>query len=196
MGGYIYKYINNDSGDVVYVGKSNNQYTLITRLHTHSRQNSWSLNTTIEFAAVPPDYDLSKAETAAINYYRVNGVMKNINHQVGEMSKDEAGDLLRKMNLTWVVIDPNDILPKDNLPKPGGIVVYLEHGFLMGIYIITQIVYTSKGANYKLFSTEYCKVPLKGLSYDELTGSSKYHYWTRELFEKLADKYGWDHVDY
>ena len=195
MGGYIYKYINNYSGDIVYVGKSNNQYTLLNRLQTHAKQSSWSLNTTVEFAAVPPDFDLSQAETAAINFYQVKGVMQNVK-QVGEMSKDEAAELLRHMNLTWVAIDPNHILPEDNLPRPGGIVVYLEHEMLMGIYIITQIIWTSKGAKYKLFSTDYCKVPLKGLSYEELTGSGKYRYWTRELFEKLADKYGWDHVDY
>lgn len=195
MGGYIYKYINNYSGDVVYVGKSKNQYSLITRLHTHATNSGWSINTTVEFAAVPREYDLSKAETAAINFYFIKGITQNIN-QVGEMPKNEAGEMLKRMHLTWVPIDLDNILPDDNLPKPGGIVVYLEHEMLMGIYIITQIVYTSSGVVYKLFSTDYCKVPLHGLTYEEMTSDGKYHYWTPELFRKIAVKYGWDNVDY
>ena len=195
MGGYIYKYINNYSGDVVYIGKSNNQYTLIQRLRHHKKNDSWSINTTVEFAAVPPDYDLSKAETAAINYYYINGITRNIS-QVGEIPRDESYDLLKKMNLKWIPIDIDHILPDDNLPKPGGIVVYIEHEAVMGIYIITQIVYTSKGVVYKLFSADYSPTPKRGLTYEELTRTSKYHYWTPELFSQIATKYGWDHVDY
>jgi len=195
MGGYIYKYINNYSGDIVYVGKSNNQFTLINRLHHHAKNDSWSINTTVEFAAVPPDFDLIKAETAAINYYYINGITQNI-HQVGEMPRDEAFDLLSKMNLSWIVISLEHLLPDDNLPKPGGIVVYMEHEALLGIYIITQVVYTSKGVVYKLFSTDYSPMPKKGLTYEELTRTSKYHYWTPELFSQVANKYGWNHVDY
>ena len=195
MGGYIYKYINNDSGDVVYVGKSSNPYTLINRLHTHSQKAPWSLNTSVEFAAVPKEFDLSKTETAAINYYYIKGITQNIG-QVGEMSKDEAKDYLNHLCLNWIAIDINHLLPEDNLPKPGGIVVYMEQGVLLGIYIITQIVYTSKGAVYKLFSTDYCREPLANVTYAELIGTSKYHYWTPDLFAEVAHRYGWDNVDY
>lgn len=195
MGGYIYKYINNDSGDIVYVGKSNNQFTLINRIRTHANQATWSLNTTVEFAAVPPDIDLYRAETAAINYYYIEGRSKNIN-QVGGTTKEEAADLMRLMNLKWIVLDINHLLPEDNLPKPGGIVVRFERGLLVGIYIITQIVYTSQGVVYKLFSTDYCRYPLDGLSYEELSASSKYQYWTPELFRQISHKHGWDNVDY
>lgn len=195
MGGYIYKYISNYTGDVIYVGKSKDQYSLLTRLYKHKRTNGWTVGTTIQFAVVPPDYDLHKAETAAINYYYIKNITQNV-QQVGMIDKDEAMEIMTDMHLTWVTIDLDNILPKDDLPKPGGIVVYLEQGILMGIYIITQIVYTSSGVVYKLFSTDYCKRPLKGLTYDELTGGSKYHYWTPELFKKVSANYRWDDVDY
>lgn len=195
MGGYLYKYINNDSGDVVYVGKSNNQFTLINRLRTHKEKAPWSLNTTVEFAAVPRQFDLSKAETAAINYYYINGTTQNIG-QVGEITREEAIEALNRMHLKWIAIDLDHLLPDDNLPKPGGVVVYMEHGIILGIYIITQIVCTSKGLTYKLFSSDYCKTPKSGLTYEELSTSENYHYWTPELFSEVSHRYGWDHVDY
>ena len=195
MGGYIYKYIGKYSGDVVYVGQSKDQCTLINRLYKHRRTATWTLNTITEFAAVPPDYDIHKAETAAINYYYIKGVMQNVS-QVGAMDKDEAEELMNDMHLTWVAIDLDNILPEDNLPKPGGIVVYLERGAVMGIYIITQIIYTSSDVVYKLFSTDYCKLPLNQISYREMQDSGKYHYWTPDLFRKVSATYGWDNVDY
>lgn len=195
MGGYIYKYINNDSGDIVYVGKSNNQFTLINRIRTHANQSTWSLNTRVEYAAVPPDIDLYRAETAAINYYYIEGRTQNIN-QVGGLSQDEARDLMREMRLKWRPIDINHLLSDEDLPRPGGIVVQFEQGLLVGIYIITQIVYTSDGVVYKLFSTDYCRYPVNGLTYDELMSSTKYELWTPELFRQMARKYGWDDVDY
>lgn len=195
MGGYLYKYINNDSGDVVYVGKSNNQFTLINRLHTHNTRSAWSINTTVEFAAVPREFDLSVAETAAINYYYIHGITENIN-QVGDVTKEEAKEQLERMKLRWITIDINHILPDENLPRPGGMVVCIDHGVLTGIYIITQIVHTSRGLTYKLYSPDYCKTPIQGLTYYEMSSTSKYHYWTPELFDKLAQKYGWNDVDY
>lgn len=195
MGGYIYKYIGKYSGDVVYVGKSQNQCSLINRLYNHRLKSSWVVGTMVEFAAVPPGFNLHTAETAAINFYYVKGISHNIN-QVGMMDKDEATERMNEMHLSWVSLDLDNILPEDNLPKPGGIVVYVEHGAVMGIYIITQIIYTSSGAVYKLFSTDYCKLPLNKISYKEMQESGKYHYWTPELFKKVSATYGWDDVDY
>ena len=195
MGGYLYKYINNDSGDVVYVGKSKDQFTLINRLHTHNQKAAWAIGTTIEYATVGRGFDLSKAETAAINYYYVKGITQNIG-QVGEMTKDEAKDHLNHLCLNWVTIDINHILPDNDFPRPGGVVVYIEHGMLLGIYIITQVVYTSRGVVYKLFSTDYCKTPRDGITLKEMLSTSKYRFWTPDLFEEMSRRYGWDHVDY
>lgn len=195
MGGYIYKYINNDSGDVVYVGKSINQITLINRLSSHAKKDSWSVNTSVEFAEVPYDVDLDKAETAAINYYYINKSMTNI-QKVGDMSKPDARKFLRNMSLVWVPIDIDDLLPTDTIPKPGGLVCQLEHGVLMGMFIITQVIYTNRGAVYRLFSTDFASKPREEITFANLVGTGKYHYWTPELFNKLCKKYRWDDVDY
>ena len=53
MSGYIYKYISRDSSDVIYVGQSKNQISLINRLASHKKHDGWSHLCDVEYAEIP-----------------------------------------------------------------------------------------------------------------------------------------------
>lgn len=194
MSGFLYKYTSNESGDVVYIGQSRDEHTLINRLYMHERD-KWGHDCTVECARVPDQVDLTKAETAAINYYYTKGFLKNV-RQLGKYSKTESAEILAGMNITWEPIDYHNLLKLNmvNTPEIGGVVARLDHGFLMELYIITQVIYTANGKMFKLYSPNM-KREQTTVTYAALMDYTNYHLYTPDLFKELSKRMKWDDVD-